>query len=142
MHPGGADPITNLESLLGSEAPGSVVSAYIFGSAAEARAHRESDVDVGILFDFALTSDRERFEEGLRLRALLGAATGRAPLDLVVLNDAPPTLAARIITTGRQLYCRDPEADHAFRRNAQLRAADLVPFLRRTSAIKREALGR
>lgn len=119
-----------------------MVSAYIFGSAAEARTHRESDVDVGILFDFAVTSDRDRFEEGLRLRALLGAATGGAPLDLVVLNDAPPMLVARIITTGRQLYCRDAEADHAFRRDAQLRAADLVPFLRRTSAIKREALGR
>jgi hypothetical protein len=37
--------------------------------------------------------------------------------------------------------CSDPEADHAFRRDSQLRAADLEPFLRRARALKLEALG-
>jgi hypothetical protein len=37
-------------ALQGVEAEG-VVSAYLFGSHAEARAHRESDVDVGVLLD-------------------------------------------------------------------------------------------
>lgn len=51
------------------------------------------------------------------------------------MNDAPPGLAARIATTGSLLVCRDPEAEHAFRRDAQLRAADLEPFLRRAREI-------
>jgi hypothetical protein len=76
------------------------------------------------------------------LQSLLCAATGDAPLDLVVLNEAPPGLKARVVTTGLRLYCRDAEADHAFRRDAQLRAADLEPFLRRTSVIKRQTLAR
>jgi len=48
------------------------------------------------------------------LQSLLRAATGDAPLDLVVLNEAPPGLKARVVTTGLRLYCRDAEADHAF----------------------------
>lgn len=38
------------------------------------------------------------------------------------------------------MYCRDAEADHGFVRDAQLRAADLVPFLQRMRRIKLETL--
>jgi predicted nucleotidyltransferase len=132
-----------LRSLLERQAPESLVAAYFFGSHAESRAHRESDVDVGVLFarDQAPTS-RDRFEERLRLSSLLAPVASPGLVDLVVLNDAPPGLAARIVTTGRLLYCRDPEAEHAFRRDAQLRAADVEPFLRRMRAIKLGAIVR
>ena len=36
----------------------------------------------------------------------------------------------------------DPDADHAFVRDVQLRAADLEPFLRRTRRLKLQALAR
>jgi len=75
------------------EAPG-VVSAYLFGSVAHGRAHRESDLDVGVLLDWvAYPGARDRFEARLRLTAQLGAATRRNDVDLVILNDAPPHLA-------------------------------------------------
>jgi len=108
-----------------------VVSAYLFGSHAEDRAHRESDVDVGVLLDRrALPSVRDRFETALCLSALLQEALGTRQVDLVVLNDAPPGLGRRVVRRGRRLVCSDEEADHAFVRDVQLPAADLEPFLR------------
>lgn len=137
------DLVARLQELFAAHAPDALTSAYLFGSVAEERTHRESDMDVAVLFRHALApSSRDRFEEGLRLQTLMRPVTGQIPLDLVVLNDAPPALAARIVTTAQVLFCRDAEVDHAFRRDAQLRAADLRPFLERTRAIKRETLAR
>ena len=66
----------------------------------------------------------------------------RNEIDLVVLNDAPPRFARRIVLDGRRVHCSDAEAEHAFRRNVQLRAADIGPFLDRMRRIKMEALSR
>jgi predicted nucleotidyltransferase len=120
-----------------------VLSAYLFGSRSEGRSRRESDVDVAVLLDRRLFgTSRERFEVRLRLIGELGRALGRNDVDLVILNDAPPGLGARIVTRGARVFRSDPEADHAFVRDVQLRAADLAPFLRRMRAIRLEALKR
>jgi hypothetical protein len=58
----------------------------------------------------------------------------------VVLNDAPPPLAARIVSLGRVVYCSDAGAERRFRRDALLRGADLQPFLRRMRRVALEAL--
>ena len=132
-----------ITSVLEDRAPESLVAAYLFGSHAELRAHRESDVDVGVLLDHGhVPAARERFEEGLRLATLLMPATAGRAVDVVVLNDVPPGLARHVVTTGQLLYCRDAEAEHAFRRDSQLRAADLEPFLRRLRRIKLDAIAR
>jgi predicted nucleotidyltransferase len=132
-----------LADLLSGPAGKGVVASYVYGSHAAGRPHRESDLDLGILFRLADFPNRaERFEAGLKLHAALQPALGAVPLDLVVLNDAPPGLAAAVVTGGDCVYCPDPEAEHAFRRDSQLRAADLLPFLRRTAALKREAIRR
>lgn len=116
-----------------------VVSAYLFGSHAEDRVHRDSDVDVAVLLDRAVAkTERARFDIRLRLTAALGAGLHRNDIDLVVLNDVPPTLARAIVTSGRTVFCRDREADHDFVRTTLLRAADLQPFLERT---RRQAAG-
>lgn len=119
------------------------MAAYVHGSHAAGRPHRESDLDVGILFRQAdFPSRGARFEAGLALHAALQPVLGAVPLDLVVLNDIPPGLATAVVTGGECVYCPDAEAEHAFRRDSQLRAADLLPFLRRTAALKREAIRR
>ena len=46
------------------------------------------------------------------------------------------------MTEGKRVYCSDPESDHAFVRDAQLRAADIQPFLDRMQRLKLEALTR
>jgi predicted nucleotidyltransferase len=114
-----------------------LISAYLFGSYLEQRAHRESDVDVGVLLDRGTyPTAAERFEARLDLLSLLEHALAPRHPDVVILNDAPPGLAARIVTTGKRVTCADSESDHAFVRDSQLRAADLEPFLRRMRDIK------
>jgi predicted nucleotidyltransferase len=119
-----------------------VVSAYLFGSTADGRAHRESDVDLGVLLDRAIyPSPADRFEIRLRLSTALQAEVLRE-VDLVILNDAPPHLARHIMTRGQNILVVDRERDHAHLRLMLSRAADLEPFLRRARAAKLRALSR
>ena len=118
-----------------------VVSAYLFGSHAEGRAHRESDIDLGVLMDRRLLpTPKARFDASLRVVANLGAELSDDRIDVVVLNDAPPLFGRRIVTEGQRLFCLDSEIDHIFIRDVQLRAADIQPFLDRMRRIKLQAL--
>jgi predicted nucleotidyltransferase len=117
-----------------------IVSAYLFGSVARGTAHRESDVDLGVLFDYARSNADTRFAACLRLATRLAEVLHIGRVDVVVLNDAPPTLGRRIITEGQRLTCLDADADHAFVRDVQLRAADIAPFLARTRRVKLAAI--
>lgn len=120
-----------------------VVSAYLFGSHAEGRAHRESDVDIGVVLDREkYVTARERFDARLDLIGAIGGVLGRHDVDLVVLNDAPPELGARIVTEGKRIFCSNEELEHAFVRDIQLRAADIAPWLERMRRIKLEAMKR
>ena len=135
--------VSILERLLTDEPVTGLVSAYVFGSHAEGRTHRQSDVDIGVLLDRRIHgSSAARFLERVRITAWAVGALHRNAVDVVVLNDAPPQLARHIVTHGCRVYCRDPEADHAFVRDVQLRAADLEPFLRRARRVKLDALAR
>jgi predicted nucleotidyltransferase len=115
---------------------------YLFGSHARDAAHRESDVDV----DVAVLLDRgiyagpvARFDVRVRLATELGAALGRET-DVVVLNDAPPLLARRIVDHGRRLLCDDEGSDRAFVLQVNIHAADLLPWYRRYARIKLDAI--
>lgn len=120
-----------------------VVSVRLFGSHAEGRAHRESDVDVGVLLDRRVHPTREgRWETRVRLTAEVVDALDRNRVDLVVLNDAPPELGRRVVQEGIPVFCSDAEADHAYVRDVQLRAADLDPWLRRNRRTLLEAIRR
>lgn len=138
------DPIgTAVREYFSAGRPRGVVAAYLFGSHARGVPHRESDVDVAVLFDFAAVRDRD--ERGRRAVALTSdviAVTHCNDVDVVVLNDAPAELAAAVVSHGERLYCADEEADHAFVRTALLRHADLKPFLERTRRLKLATLVR
>jgi predicted nucleotidyltransferase len=98
-------------------------------------------VDVGILLDRSRHADRaDRNSLRIDLTSALIHVLGRNVVDVVILNDAPPELRRKVVTQGERVYCADAEADHAFVRDVQLRAADLEPFLRRMRRIKLEAL--
>jgi predicted nucleotidyltransferase len=127
---------------LASHRPPGLVAAYLFGSQARGAAHRESDVDVAVLFDRIEVPDRaDRGRQAMRLSAELVGATHRNAVDVVVLNDAPPELAV-VALSGRLTYCADAQAERSFARAAMLRLGDLRPFLARTRRIKLEALAR
>lgn len=120
-----------------------VVAAWLYGSRAAGRAHRESDLDVAVLLPFSPpVPERDRFEARVSLTAGLIGALHTDDVDLVVLNDVPPTLARRVVTEGRLVLDTDAQATHAFVRDTLLRAADLEPFLRRTRAAKLRSVRR
>jgi predicted nucleotidyltransferase len=123
--------------------PVGVAAAYLFGSHARGTAHRESDVDVAVLLDHGVFPERgARAREAVRLCTELVAAAHANRVDVVVLNDAPPELAAAVVSRGRRLYCPDEAADHAFVRTALLRHGDIRPFLERMRRVKLRALSR
>ncbi|GEM_PF-477399 len=125
------------------QAPAGIVAAYLHGSTARNMRHKESDVDIGVLADRETHPNQtQRLELRVRLASELIAALGTNAVDVVVLNDVPPGLAARVVLDGRLLMMSDAEKVHAFTRDVQLRRADLAPFLRRTNRLKREALAR
>lgn len=132
------------EAIRGAEAGGrlrGLVSAYLYGSAARGTRHFESDVDVAVLLDRDVHPDRaERGRVRVRFASELVGALGINEVDLVVLNDAPPELAARVLLDGIRVAVEDPEADHRFVRDTLLRWGDLQPFLRRMRRIKVQAL--
>jgi uncharacterized protein len=132
---------SRLAAALADAAPLGFVSAYLFGSRAGGRSHRESDLDVGVLLSRDV-DPATRFAERVRLAGRLPGLVGIRDVDVVILNDAPPHLARHVVLDGIRVSCSDPEGDHAFRRDVQLRAADLAPFLKRTRAVKLEALAR
>lgn len=118
-------------------------SAYLFGSHAEGRAHRESDVDVGVLLRWDVhPTSAARFEARVRIGSGLIAAVHHNEVDVVILNDAPPLLGRKVVQDGIRVYCGDPAADHAYFRDVQIRAADLAPWLDRLQKIRLEALAR
>ena len=138
----GTDVAGTIAAVLESGAVSGVVSAYLFGSEAQGRAHRESDVDVGVVLRYdEHPTTRDRFETRLRLHTELGAAL-RREVDVIVLNDAPPLLARRVVLSGYRVFCGDADGDHGFVRDVQLRAADVEPFIRRTRRAKLSALRR
>jgi predicted nucleotidyltransferase len=120
-----------------------LVAAYLFGSEAEQRGHRESDIDVGVLVDRSVsTSPAARSRLRVDLSSALIGVTGRERVDVIILNDAPPELGRHIVVRGTRLFSSDAAAVHAFERDVQLRAADIAPFLERMRRIKLEWLAR
>jgi uncharacterized protein len=120
-----------------------VASAYLFGSQAEGRAHRESDVDVGVLLQWDRhPTASDRFDMRVRLGSDLIAVVHHNEVDVVILNEAPPLLGRKIIYDGIRVFLGDPETDHAYVRDVQILAADLEPWLKRMRKLKLEALAR
>lgn len=118
-----------------------VVAVWLFGSHGESRAHRDSDVDVGVLLDRdVVPTGQQRFDLRVRLTSDLIHALGNNDVDLVVLNDTPPLLSRRILRTGIEIFCRDRDRARDFCRDVQIRAADLAPFLERYRRMTLDAL--
>jgi predicted nucleotidyltransferase len=120
-----------------------VVSAYLFGSHAERRAHRESDIDVAVLLSWErYPTSKERFDFRVSVGSELISALKHNEVDLVILNDLPPLFARRILWEGVRVFLGDPKADFDHRLQVQSLAADLAPWLERMQKIKLAALQR
>jgi len=93
--------ITQLRSVL--ETDPRIAYALLFGSKGRGTAHDLSDTDVAI--GLAAGAQLSTSELG-DLLSRLGAAVG-GPVDLVLLDEAPPGLAYRVFRDGRVVFERD-----------------------------------
>jgi len=88
----------------------SVLFGYLFGSLAKGTAGPLSDIDVAVY----LKEETDSGEVKLDLTARLMDAQGADRVDVVVLNDAPLPLQARVLRCNRILLDRAPHRRHAF----------------------------
>ena len=103
-----------------------VLAAYVFGSVATGRTRRNSDVDIAVLLgDNIRPSGMFRYR--LRLISELGSALHRPDVDVVILNEAPPLLAHRVLSKGKLVFERSASARIRFQVMTANRYADLVP---------------
>jgi hypothetical protein len=107
-----------------------IQAAYIFGSVAQGRTRRDSDIDIAVLLNRALTGARA-LTYRLDLAAALGAALHRDDVQLVVLNEAPPLLAHRVLSRGVLVFERSRAARARFQVATARRHADMVPAIER-----------
>ena len=127
--------LERLHRLVG-QAPRQVVAGYLFGSVARGTASAGSDVDLGLL----LAAAPARTLEGRMLdyEAELERALGQ-PVQVVILNDAPPDLAHRVLRDGRLLLDRDRSARLRWEVRARNLFFDMQPVVTR---YRRRALER
>ena len=104
-----------------------LVTAYLFGSLARDQGCASSDVDVAILL--AGTPAKTLAHPSVGLAVDLEARLGR-PVQVVVLNDAPPDLTHRVFRDGRLLFDRNPSLRIRFEVKARNEFFDLLPVLR------------
>ncbi len=85
---------------------GQITALFLFGSYATGRQTALSDIDLAVLFDKSVEEERY-LPERLRLMGELSTILGTDIVELVVLNEAPPGLAYRVIRDGELLFVRD-----------------------------------
>ena len=80
--------------------------AYLFGSAAEGKEGKLSDVDLAVYLDESL-SKKEKFNLQLKLISELTSILKTDKVDLAIMNDAPISLNYEIIKANHPLLVRD-----------------------------------
>ena len=80
--------------------------AYLFGSIAEGKGGKLSDVDLAVFLDESL-SRKEQFNLQLKFISELTGILKTDRIDLVIMNDAPLSLNYEIIKANHPLLVRD-----------------------------------
>jgi predicted nucleotidyltransferase len=102
-----------------------VGAVYVFGSAATGRVGPLSDLDLAILLNrTGLTQAHGDPQYAASLAADLMQQLQTNRVDLVLLHEASPLLAHRVIRDGRILYNAEPQSLHAFQFRAIQRYLD------------------
>src|ERR671936_1635130 len=102
-----------------------VVAVYVFGSVAKGTATPSSDIDLGVLL--AETPPQTLDGRLLDAEAELEAEVAH-PVQIIVLNDAPPDLVHRVLRDGKLLLDRDPSIRIRFEVRARNEFFDTQPF--------------
>lgn len=104
-----------------------IQAAYVFGSVAAGRVRADSDVDIAVLVDRRVRP-AHMLKYQLKLMADLGSALHRSDVEVVILNEAPPLLAHRILSQGKLVFERSASARVEFQVKTAGRYFDLIPM--------------
>jgi len=85
-----------------------VVLCYIFGSFARGEEHRESDVDIAVLFEKLVKKEDFLEKEGKLIAVFSDIFKGRE-INLINLATASPLLKQNAILEGRLIYAKNKE---------------------------------
>lgn len=105
-----------------------VTFAYLFGSQAKGTAGALSDIDIAVYFGDEAVAD-VRFDLRLKVLGELTDLYKTDKVDLVVLNDAPPLLAHRILKEGLLVFSGNDKIRLEYETNAVLKYLDWKPYL-------------
>ena len=104
-----------------------VIFAYLFGSRARGKATALSDVDIALfLEETAISPDRK-----LELIELLMDVLKTDEIDLVILNDATPSIVHSVVRDGKLLFSRDEKRRIEFIARAQKEYMDMEYYWRK-----------
>lgn len=114
-----------------------IVLAYLFGSHARASGSPGSDIDIAVAL-------RTRPADPLRYRARLAEdltrEAGGTPVEVVLLEDAPPALAGRIVREGQILLSRDERRRVRLEVDVLRREFDTAPLRKALDRAQSEAI--
>ena len=121
-----------------------LIAAYLFGSVAQGKAHKQSDIDIALFFEPTL-DPKTIYAHTVTIGGLLEAACA-APVDVVALNLAPLALQFKILQSGLLIVDHNPTSRCLFQMRTMSRYYDALPFLRYHQAqtvrrIQQEGLG-
>ena len=105
-----------------------VAFAYLFGSQAKGTAGSLSDIDIAVYFDKEVDAT-EHFDLKLDVLGEITDLYKTDEIDLIVLNEAPPLLAHRILKEGLLIFSDDDKIRLAYEVKAVLKYLDWKPFI-------------
>lgn len=83
-----------------------VVLVYLFGSFARSQSHKESDVDIAVLFDRKVKASQYLKKEG-ELISFFSSFFPKKEINIVNLNISSPLLRQTVILEGELIYIKD-----------------------------------
>lgn len=93
-----------------------IVLACLFGSEARGEAHKESDIDIGVLFDRKIDPEKYLRAEGELIAFFSGIYPGKE-INIVNLNIGSPLLKQNAVLDGKLLYRKDRFTEIQFQYN-------------------------
>lgn len=105
-----------------------VNAIYLFGSQKTHFKHKESDIDIGVLFDDGRDMDKDRARTELYETLCSLFKTER--VDVVFLRSAPLRLQFNAVTEGELLWTSDIEKALNYEEKIKWQYLDFVPILR------------
>lgn len=104
-----------------------VSALYVFGSSAKGNMTGESDIDIAVLIDESKLK-KTNFESLKKKYYSASPDFSLRPVDIVILNTAPPFLKHQVLKTGKILFDRNRRLRVRFTTNAIIEYLDFKPI--------------